>query len=223
MYSIRAENKNAVAVQTVKERSMNKKGICVALLCLAAVLLAGCGQTGVPEVLEATSISVDKNGRMTYYLVGEFDRDYYDLSELTAMATEEAAEFSGTAGDDAPVKVNRVETLQNDPGKVLIVYEFDGSDSFNRFNGSSFFYGTVDEAAGQGYLSGVTLHSVKDGQTVTETVIRQDGTKKMIITDERALIYCPAKAAYLSEGAILKEDGSVDALGAEGRVYILIQ
>lgn len=202
---------------------MNKKGICVALLCLAAVLLAGCSQTGEPEVLETTAISVDKNGRMIYYLVGVFDKVYYDLSELTAMATEEAAEFSGAAGGDPSVKVNRVETLQNDPGKVLIVYEFDGCDSFNRFNGSSFFYGTVDEAVSQGYLQGITLHSIKDGQTMTEAEIRQEGTKKLIITDESAVIYCPMKAAYLSEGAILKEDGGVDASGVEGKVYILMR
>lgn len=223
MYIIRAGHGSMIAVLAAEERAMNKKGICIALLCLVTALLTGCGQTGEPEVLETTTISVDKNGGMTYYLVGEFDKDYYDLAELTAMATEEAAEFSGEAGDHSSVKVNRVETLQEDQGKVLIVYEFDGIDSFNEFNGSNFFYGTVDEAVSRGYLKGITLNGVNGDPAKTETEIKQEGTKKLIVTDEKAVIYCPAKVAYLSEGAILKEDGSVDASGVDGEVYILMR
>lgn len=223
MYTICAEHGSVIAVLTAEERAMNKKGIGIALLCLVTVLLTGCSQTGEPEVLEATTITVDKNGGMTYYLVGEFDKDYYDLAELTDMATEEAAEFSGNAGDHSSVKVNRVETLQNDQGKVLIVYEFDGTDSFNEFNGSRFFYGTVDEAVSRGYLKGITLTGVDGDSAKTEAEIKQEGTKKLIVTDEKAVIYCPAKVAYLSEGAVLKEDGSVDTTGADGEVYILMR
>lgn len=193
------------------------------LSCLLAVLLAGCDQVRVPEVVENTTISVNKKGEMTYYLVGEFDKDYYKLSELSAMATDEAAEFSGNDSENPKVTVSRVETLQNDATRVLIVYQFDSCLSFSEFNEGSFFYGTVEEADSQGLLEGAALKSVKDGSVKTEEQILQEGAKKLIVTDERAAIYCPAKVTCLSEGAVLNEDGSVDTTAAEETVYILME
>ncbi len=193
------------------------------LSCLLAVLLAGCGQAGVPEVVETTTISVNKKGEVAYYLVGEFDKDYYKLSELSAMASDEAAEFSGNDSENPKVTVSRVETLQNDATRVLIVYQFDSCLSFSEFNEGNFFYGTVGEADGKGLMDGAVLKSVKDGSVTTEEQIRQEGAKKLIVTDEKAAIYCPAKVTCLSEGAVLNEDGSVDTTAAETTVYILME
>ena len=201
----------------------------IALVCLFAVLLAGCGQSGGQEAVESTTIFVDRNGGMTYYLIGEFDKDYYSLSELSAKAENEADKFNKGAGEKQSVAVDKVETLQENESKVLIVYRFDGYASFNEFNEKSnkrlnkIFYGTVEEAFSQGYITKVLLRSVKDETVKTEEQLRQEGTKKLIVTDEKAVIYCPAKVTYISEGAVLNEDGSVDASAADGTVYILMK
>lgn len=195
----------------------------VALACLLAAVLVGCGQTGVQDKVESTTISVDRNGRMTYYLVGEFDRDYYNLSELSAMASDEAEDFNKGAGEKQSVVVDQVETLQEDESKVLIVYRFDGYAGFNEFNQGNFFYGTVEEAFRQGYIKNVQMKSVRDESLKTEEQLRQEGTKKIIVTDEKAVIYCPAKVTYISGGAVLNEDGSVDASAADETVYILMK
>lgn len=199
------------------------------LVCLLAVLLAGCGQAGVPEAVDSTTVFLDKNGGMTYYLVEEFDKDYYSLSELSAKAADEADKFNKGAGEKQSVAVDKVETLQENESKVLIVYRFDGYASFNEFNEKSnkklnkIFYGTVDEAFSQGYIAKALLRSVKDETVKTEEQLKQEGTRKLIVTDEKAVFYCPAKVTYISEGAVLNEDGSVDASAAEGTVYILLK
>lgn len=194
-----------------------------ALVCLLAVVLAGCGQTDGRVEVESTTISVDRNGGMTYYLTGEFDRDYYSLSELSAMAMDEVDAFNKSAGEKQSVTVDKVETLQENESKVLIVYRFDGYASFNAFNKGSFFYGTVAEAFDRGYVREIRMKSVGDQSLKTEEQLKQEGTKKLIVTDEKAVIYCPAKVTYISEGAVLNEDGSVDASAADGTVYILMK
>ncbi len=202
---------------------MRKGGRFALLVCLLMAALAGCGRTKDKETVDSTTIIVDKNGGLTYYLVGEFDKEYYNLSELSDMAKSEAAKFSGGAGDKQPVTVDGVEKLPKDESKVLISYRFDGYKSFNEFTQGRFFYGTVDEAFRQGYLRKVILKNVRDGTYETEEQLRQEGTEKIIITDEKALIYCPAKVACLSTGAVLEEDGSVDTSAAEQTVYILMR
>lgn len=200
----------------------------VLLVCVLTVLFAGCGQTGEMEAVNADTISVEKNGRITYYLVGDLDREYYSLSELSAMAADEAARFNQDAGKDGAALVDRVETLPENESRAMIVYQFDSCQSFNDFvrkfnkGEGNFFYGTVDEALRAGYTDGA-MKDVKDGTLITEEQLRQEGTKKLIITAEKAVIYCPGKAAGLSEGAVLREDGSVDVSAAEGTVYILLK
>ena len=195
----------------------------VALTCMLVTALVGCGQTGGQVAVGSTTISVDRNGGMTYYLIGEFDRDYYSLPELSAMAMNEFDVFNKGAGEKQSVVVDKVETLQENESKVLIVYRFEGYAGFNEFNKGDFFYGTVDEAFSQGYITNALLKSVKDETVITEEQLKQEGTKKLIVTSEKAVIYCPANVTYVSEGAVLNEDGSVDASAADGTVYILMK
>ncbi|MCM1192588.1 MAG: hypothetical protein NC123_07800 [Butyrivibrio sp.] len=208
---------------------MEKSRSFFALACLLAVVLAGCGQTGVRETVESTTISVDRNGGMIYYLTGEFDRDYYSLSELSAMTAAEVEEFNRDTGEEGAVAVEKVETLKEDESRILIVWRFDGYKSFNEFNEKfnkkfgSFFYGTVEEAFQQGYIKDALLKSTKDDSVKTEEQLKQEGTKKLIVTEGKAVIYCPAGVTYLSPGAVLNEDGSVDASAADGTVYILMK
>lgn len=204
---------------------MKRCRMIAAAVCVLTVLLVGCGQSGRPDSVDGTTIVVNKNGGVTYYLVGDFEKEYYSLSELTSMAEEEAAEFSGTEASDGSraVTVVQVEPLQSDESKVTVTYEFDGSDSFNRFTGRELFFGTVNEAVSRGYSLDGILKSVKDSALKTEEQLKQDGEKLLIITDARTVIYCPSKVTYLSDGAKLREDGSVDASLAEGMVYILLK
>lgn len=214
---------------------MRKNRILAVLVCLLAMSAVGCGQAKAPDAMDVTTISVDVTGRMTYYLVGHFEREYYSLSGLADMAMREAEEFNKDAGEKPPVAVDKVEALPEDgsldsrENRVLIVYQFDGAASFNQFTQKfgrgpgSFFYGTVEEAFSQGRVADASLKSVKDGSLKTEEQMRQEGKKKLIITDERAVIYCPGTVAFLSEGATLNRDGSVDASAAEDTVYILLK
>lgn len=196
-----------------------------AAVCALAVLLAGCGQPGEPASVDGTTIVVDKKGGVTYYLVGDFEKEYYSLSELTSMAEEEAAEFGGegSAGESRAVTVVKVEPLQSDESKVTVTYGFDNSDSFTGFTGSGLFFGTVNEAVSRGYSLDGALKSVKDGTPMTEEQLKQSGEKLLLITDVKAVIYGPSKVAYLSDGADLREDGSVDTSRTEENVYILLK
>lgn len=199
---------------------MKKSRRLAVLLCLLAAL-AGCGQKK-EQATESTTIFVDRKGALTYCLVGDFDKDYYSLSELSDMAVDEAAKFNSGAQDKASVTVESVEQLAEDADKVRIIYRFAGYESFNQFGAGIFFYGTVEEAFRQGYIGEPQLKSVKDETVKAKEQLRQEGAKKIIITDEKAVIYCPAKVTYFS-GALLQEDGSVDASASDQRVYILLK
>lgn len=194
---------------------------------LMVLMMTGCGEAKVPTAIDKPMISIAKSGEVTEYLVGEFSgKDYYDVSELSSMAAEEAARYNtaNQTGTVTPVKMEKVEVLEDGSGRVCIVYQYDSAESYTGFNEASLFYGTVDEAVSQGYSVDISLMSVNSsGQTLTADQLRQTTDKKLIIAPWGVHIYCPGRVEYISDNAAMADDGSVDAAGAEGPVYILVK
>jgi hypothetical protein len=199
-----------------------KKRRGLAVLCSVVLVgCTGCGQS-VPENIESSAIAISDKGQVTAYLVDDFDRDYYDLQELSDMAASEVADFNASgAAEDASVEVGQAESLGED--RVRLTYQFTDWEAYSSFNEESLFYGTVAEAEERGLLSGIELESVKDGSALTEEQIKEKGSKMLIVTDASVDIYCPAKVSYVSEGVSLNEDGSVAASETQEKRYILLK
>lgn len=203
-----------------------------AAICIfAAISLTGCGQAGVPDTVDATSIIISDKGAVTSCLVGAFDKDYYDISDLTAMAVSEAAEYNTaySTGDTIAVAVEKVEALDDGSGRVVVTYQYDSTGTFMNFseikfrNESILFYGTVEEAVKEGYDLNVVLKNVKDSTLLSKEQLLQEAGRYLLITNEKAVIYCPKKVTHVTEGAVYGQDGSVDASQAEDMVVILMK
>ena len=211
----------------------------LAVLVLFVSQLSGCGQRVVAKTLKESTLVISADGRLTAYLVGEFDKSYYNVEELASMAEGEAAEFGG-AGDTAPVKVVSVEPAEDGSSRVVVTYSFDSTDSYEEFIQDTLFYGTVEEALAHGYGSNVSLQNVNDGFIMTGQDLSQIQGKHLVVfcpeqveftgeqeTEKHLIIYCPEQVEYLSRGATLNQDGSVDVSWIEGTeytpVYILMR
>jgi len=212
------------------ERMKGKVGLLAALIVLCAVYLAGCGEAKMPEAIEAQTVFISKDGQITLWLVGDFSGEGYKLSELTSAAVEEAAQFNKNRLQGETVAVEKVEELADGSGRVAVTYKFGGWKSCTEFIGNEQFYGTnelfvgtVNEALAEGYGTGAIMKNVKDNTLFTEEQLKQAGDKTLIVTDLKADIYCPGRAAYISDGAVLGEDGSVSTFDVEGLTYILLK
>lgn len=195
------------------------------ILLLAMLVLSGCSQAKVPDTVNVTSLVVSEQGEVTYYLADTFDKDYYNITDLTAMAMEEADSYNSEhlTGDEAPVKVEKVEALDDGSGTVVVTQKFTSVDAFVDFNDGKLFYGTVGEAIAAGYDMDVILRSVKDGSLITKEDIVGQMDKHILITEEQAVIYCPYKVGYTSDEAVYQDNGAVNATEAEDPVVILMK
>lgn len=207
---------------------MKKWGMPAAILLLFAILLSGCEQPEEPKkVIRESTLVIDSSGGVDAYLVEEFDKNYYSLAELTSMAQMQISEFAGSATETNPIQLVSVDTVQDDSSRVIITYRFDQTGSYERFTGDKLFYGTVAEAIQQGYDSGVSLKSVKDGSTLTTEELLQKLEQHLVIyypvqvnpeqvklnpeAEEHRQIFidCPDTVEYVSQGAVVNQDGSV--------------
>lgn len=205
---------------------MNKYRKLGVIVCIfTALTLAGCGQVKVPDVVDVSTIAITEEGTVTSYLVDIFDQEYYDISELASMAITEAAEYNTEkqSGETVPVTVDKVEALEDGSQKVVVTHKYDSADTFMDYNDSVLFYGTVQEAVNEGYNLNVVLKSIKDDSVLSEEDLIQDGERHLVITKEKARIYCPEKVTHISEGAVVDSDGSVDTTQTESTVVILMK
>ena len=197
-----------------------------ACLAFCVLTLAGCGAAKLPEVIETTTIAVDKDGVISSYLVSDFDKNYYNLTELTSMAIEDAQSYNTEhqTGEAIPISVEKVEMLGSG-NKVLLQHKFNTAADYGNYNQEELFYGTVAEALAAGYqLADSKLISVKDGSTLTQEELLQSQEKtSVLITTAKAVVYGPGKVTYISEGAVYQEDGSVSTNQTEGTVVILMK
>lgn len=192
-------------------------------LCLCAVFLAGCGEAKLPDVIQAPTVAVTKEGTVEVWLLGDFDKSYYSISELSSMAQEEADRFNSAKQNSQAVVVKNVEAASGSAARVMVSYGFDSCASCEEFLGGKLFFGTVGEAVQRGYSMDVILRSVSDGALFTETQLQQAKDKYLIITDMKANIYCPRAVTHISNDALENQDGSINPSMVEGPVYILLK
>ena len=201
---------------------MKKVGRLGVACMLLTVLLSGCGQVEIPDDVKEPALAITDGGQVTACLVGEFNKFYYDLDELAEMAKAEAAAYGGALGETAPVRVDGVKAADDDSDRVVVTYIFSSPENYEGFTGETLFYGTVSEAVAKGY-SMVSLQNVKEEKVLTPAELLLESQRHLIVTKTAAVIYCPDKVTHISQGAVLNQDGSVDASGAEGLIYILLK
>lgn len=142
-----------------------KKFLTAGLSGLLILSLTGCGQAAkLPETVENTSLVVEKDGKVTSYLVNTFDKDFYNLDGLTQMVEEEAEEFNATHTEatENPMNVKTVQVL-GDGAMVQVVQEFADTDSYAEYNEQDLFYGTRVEALAQGLTVNREFVNAADG------------------------------------------------------------
>ena len=205
-------------------RKVSRMALCITL---TALTITGCGGANVPDMIDKPMISVAQSGEVTEYLVGEFGAERYNISELSSMAAEEAAIYNpaNQPASTPPATLEKGEALEDGSGRVGIVYQYDSADSYTGFNEGSLFYGTVGEAIAQEYSVNIDLVSAggKDGGIFTSDQLKQAVDRRLIIAPYGVYIYCPGKVEYISDNAVMAEDGSVNATAAEEPVYILLK
>ena len=206
---------------------MKKSMKIAASLAVCAMMLAGCSSTKLPEVIETTTISIDDEGGITSYLVEEFNKEYYDVSELTQMAVEDAAAYNEEhqEGEVIPLTVIDVKEITVDGGdKVVLQHKYNSDEDYAQYNGSEFFFGTVEEAMAEGYDLGALLNSVKDNTPLPqEELTKNPGNTHVLITDAKATFYCPHKITHVGDGVVYQENGSVDTTKVDGVVVVLMK
>lgn len=201
-------------------------------LCVAA--LSGCsGVAKLPDVIENTSLSIEKDGEIVSYIVGVFDKDRYDLEEMRKKGQEEVAAYNTAyqTGESAPLTLEKIEKQPGAGDRVLLSYRYDnfrtyqGFQAYQDYPERTLFYGTVKEAMEEDYdfeeINQVLLDARGKGSIVSAE-LKDMSQRHVVILKEPIRVYCPYRVAYFSEEAVMMEDGCIDTSGVSPEEYPVV-
>lgn len=174
-----------------------RAGVLLAVPMMTFAVLMGCGI----DRIDTTTISIDKDGRVTSTIIEDFGESNYDLQELRDMASREASVYNSDFMSD---KVFLESTSQNEQtGDVTMVISYNSTSDYSHFNQVSLFYGTVSEALEKGYKISDQLVD-KDGNALEEEGINEHLEDHIIISSDKSNIVAPYNISYMTRGTYLK-------------------
>ncbi len=176
---------------------VNKKRVVLASAMTIAMLLQGCGETPITT----TTLSIDKDGGVVGTIVENFEESYYNLDELSDMASKEASSYNSDFLSDK-VFVDSAQKNE-ETGTVTITMSYKSTSDYSHFNQVSLFYGTVQEALDKGYNVSSNLVDT-NGVPVGENGINDNLDKHIIISTDKSNIIAPYNVLYMSKGTELK-------------------
>ena len=164
--------------------------------------LTGCGS----DNSKVTNLSISKEGKVTNTIYEAFDQEYYDISELSDMATEEISYYN-CEYDTPRIAITDAEVIE-DESIAKLVMTFESSSDYSHYNQARLFYGTVQEAMDDGYeLSSMLVD--KNGNKI-ELGSDDFLNKHIVITSEKTVIYTPYNIEYMTSGVALRDKKEAD-------------
>ena len=186
---------------------------CMEFLLAAIIFFTGCG-VRIPDVIVQDSVIINRDGTLSEYIIEPFDRDRYEVAELYAMADKEAREYCNDHGQDR-VKLQTVEIMEQDPSQVRVVFTYISPKDYSAYNEGEILYGQVKD-----YPDVISDSRFQAGVLPDEKEKLLE--KHILITDVKAVFYCPWQVKYASTGVVIDENGSADTRGCEGTAIIIL-
>ncbi|MCI8373858.1 MAG: hypothetical protein HFI29_00240 [Lachnospiraceae bacterium] len=183
--------------------------VCVLTLCL---FLTGCSE----KVPDETTITVNKKGEITYTVVEDFQKDFYDLEGLQKDIEDEIATYNQKFGSD-PLAL---KLLEEQKGTVVMQLTFTEARFFEDYyyntssTGATLFVGTLEEAREAEYdLEGEFLGA--DGSLTDIGSLSKPESLKVLITGEVLKVQVPGEIQCVSPSGSVQIVGKKEAAISE--------
>ncbi len=195
------------------------KKICFLIgILLTLSFLAGCsdGENDFDE----TTVSVEKNGKISEHIVEVFDKDYYNVEELKGEYTNAVDQYNESIGGEE-IKLKRLELKDS---KVFVDIAFTGPSDYESFVGETLFVGTINDAYDNGYSMDVTLKGVEGGDKIGKVRIMGMSDKDIIILSEHVRVKTYKDIAYVSANVDVIDNRQARILSeSDGLAYLILK
>ena len=199
------------------------------MMVLSALFITGCSKEIIYVPVATNTVEITENGEIVGYIVEPFDKEYYDIQELTAMVETEINEYNAEKQTlvqevgRAPIVVDKVNMAEDGSKNAVVALKYYSTAVYEDYMGKQLFYGTVEEAIAAGYDVDKKLSKVKGGDLLTGDLLQKNKDKKILILEDTVSVRIPQTAQFLSTNAQIDGYGYIDCTANEELKYIIFK
>ena len=197
---------------------MKKIKMLVAVVSLS-VCLGACNM--VAGSVDTTTVSFDKNGKVTETIVEDFSQPYYDAEELKGDISGEISAYNTKAGDAEAITLGDVSL--GDDKVIRVEMKFKTYADYKTFNEKELFWGTVADAYSAGYEFTSMRDVLQEGVVLSAADVLEKGEMHMVILEEAQQVIVPGKICYISDGVSLIEEKRAVNLNEGQNAFIIYE
>lgn len=181
-----------------------KKWIRAVCLLAAVLMLTACGTSFDPA---ATSLYIQKDGKITQAIVESFEQDYYSLKEFQSMIEKEIDAYNQGFGEER-ITISRLE-VENDALYLLMDYE--DADTYSQYNEVYCFVGTVSEALDKGLpFNMVFKDEAYEEYTAAEATEKKSNS--VVVLKEEGVVELEKPVKYVSNNVEILDENMVQVM-----------
>lgn len=192
-----------------------RKAVQIGLLsALTVTLLTGCG---ADFSADKDTVYIQKKGTIKGANVADFDKEYYDETELSDFIKENVDTYVEQAGEGTV----EIQEFAVSDGVAHVYLNYAGAEDYAQFNGVKFYEGTVLDAKAEGYEIPDAFTSVTDDETTWDA----EGNKIVIIGQQTqvkvdgTILFVSANASVTGKNTA---DVSYDILDEEAQPAYIV-
>ncbi|HHU73692.1 MAG TPA: hypothetical protein GXZ28_03595 [Clostridiales bacterium] len=197
---------------------MKKLILCILFL-LSFISITACRKKEeiviTAEDIRTNTLLAKNNGGLQVATVEDFDKTYYNYSELSEFVKKEVDTYNKKAGGD---KIT-IDSLELREGKAILVLSFSGMDQYCNFNETSaaYFNGGAENIP---IDLPTTLVRAKDGERTDTAEVLRNKKYKILVIQEPFDILVNGKVMFYSDNAQLLEENKVKSMGEDMTVIV---
>ena len=192
-----------------------RKAVQIGLLsALTVTLLTGCG---ADFSADKDTVYIQKKGTIKGANVADFDKEYYDETEISDFIKDTVDTSVEQAGEGTV----EIQEFAVSDGVAHVYLNYAGAEDYAQFNGVKFYEGTVLDAKAEGYEIPDAFTSVTDDETTWDA----EGNKIVIIGQQTqvkvdgTILFVSANASVTGKNTA---DVSYDILDEEAQPAYIV-
>lgn len=195
-----------------------KKTLIYAFILLSFITLAGCKKKefflSADEVTNNTFL-VKRNGKLYVAIVEDFDKEYYNLTELNEFVAKEVDAYNQKVGSEEVT----IEALELKNGKVVMILGYSKMAHYSAFNNmpAAYFGADVQNVALE--LPSQYIDAKSNGVVDKDTAMKNDKNKVLVLYEPYDIIV-EGSVKYYSNNATFLDDNKVRSTSEDMTVVV---
>lgn len=195
-----------------------KKALLYTFILFSFIILAGCKKKEIfltTDDVNANTFLVKRNGRLYVAIVEDFDKSYYNLSELNEFVAKEVNAYNQKVGSEE-VTIEELELKNN---KVVMILGYSKMAHYSAFNNMPAAYYGADTQNVALELPSQYIDAKKN-QAVDLGAAMKNGKNKVLVLYEPYEIIVEGDIKYFSDNATLIDNNKVRGMNDDMTVVI---